>query len=1121
MQPSIHISKIIPPQIPQILPRPRLIKCLEAQQDKKLILILGQAAQGKSTLAVSYVNSSPVPSAWINLSPDDTDAVNLFYLLGQALQRVLPEVDFSPALTYPAVALGPREEAPLYRDWLLTLLERLARPVQIILDGLDRLPPGATSFRLFQVLLAILPPQVRLFILSREMPPVDIQELAEQKEVFRLTNADLAFTLGETTKYFHTIRKFHLSPELVQRIHRLTEGWIGGLVLFCDSLDWVPESQRERYVSQELAGKFIWGIFQYFGERILSSLPREVREFLIKSSILDVVEPDFVREAMGLANPQAVLEELVKRNLFVQSIYDKKKGWSFRYHPLFKEFLQSKFQSLMAQDQQVDSYYQAASLSERREDLETAVRYYLKARAFPETAAVLVKVGMALIMAGRTGDLARWLAALPEELIQDNPWLLVYRYATVRFTGPPEILADLQQAKAMFQEQGEVRGSLLAMAYLLEATSLRTHKDLGPIRPLLEQGEALAQSEGAQPYTFERVLLLSHLGFASYLRGGAPLKGAWACRQAYLLARDLGNVFLQALALMHEYFAYALLGDFSRLENIAKQVDKLFEKFYFPELFPYYFINLSQCLLFQGDFLKAAELLKQAREAIEQHGLNYLYPPILMCELWSKAYMPDAQDIEESARSIANISLTMGNVFVHGLGLLILGESRYQRDNFRGAQEVLRQAREILGSEEGWAEMQWRWTQVLLALAASHLQENGATERELEEALEHFTQISSHLFSREAHLAMALWKWRQGQAEAVAHHLEAGLELGKRHGYQFSFMLNKQDMLQVCLLALELQIEGTWDYVSSILKTRLADLAEPELSRLSQHANRKIADKALEIRRTIWRSGLPKLLLQTLGSFRLWRGEALVDEAKWEGHQPQLLLKAIITHGSKGVSKDVLIEDLWPEASQDLTEKNFKVNLHRLRKFLEPTMNKTFGSSYVHLKANLISLDPELCQVDADEFLSLYKNGEKKEEQGEFKAAMALYRQAIELYGGEFLAEELYQPWVEGKREEFRGRFLDLLYRLARLLEVHGSVLKAIECYKKVIQTEPLAEPAYRSLMLLYAQRGMRNTALLAYQDCRRSLKEFLNVEPEEATTAIYRKILESTGRVREVKPRS
>jgi DNA-binding SARP family transcriptional activator len=230
-------------------------------------------------------------------------------------------------------------------------------------------------------------------------------------------------------------------------------------------------------------------------------------------------------------------------------------------------------------------------------------------------------------------------------------------------------------------------------------------------------------------------------------------------------------------------------------------------------------------------------------------------------------------------------------------------------------------------------------------------------------------------------------------------------------------------------------------------------------------------------------------------------------------------LKAIIVHGPKGVPKDVLMEDLWPEASPDLTEKNFKVNLHRLRKTLEPDMDKAYGSSYLHLKANLVSLDAELCQVDVDEFLALYKEGEKKEEQGDLKAAVAQYNQALELYDGDFLAEELYQPWVEVKREELRARFLELLYRLAKLYEGRGSLLKAIDCYKRVVQADPLAEPAYRRLMQLFAQRGMRNAALRVYEDCKQSLHATLNTEPEDATTAIYRKILESSpGRSRTAK---
>ncbi len=1118
MQPAIHSSKIIPPQIPQILNRPRLLKSLEAKRDKGLTLILGQAAQGKSTLAVSYANSSPIPTAWINLGPEDTDAVTLFYLLAASLKRVLPEADFGPALAYPAVVLSPRAEMPLYRDWLLTLLRPVSRPVQVVLDGLDRLAPGAAAFRLLQVLLDLLPPHVRLFILSREMPPVDIQRLAERDEVFRLTNADLAFTLRETTKYFHAIRKFHLPPGLVQQIHQLTEGWIGGLVLFCDSLDWVPEGQRERYVSQELAGKFIWGIFQYFGERILALLPREVQDFLIRSSILEVVEPDFVKEAMGLANPQEVLEELVKRNLFIHSIYDKKKGWSFRYHPLFKEFLQGKFQSLMALDQQTDSYYRAATLSERREDLETAVRFYLRARAYGEAAAALERVGLELVRLGKTAETARWLEALPPELVRTNPWLLFYHFMTRRFNSAEEHLVSLKEACSLFGQRADTKGLLLSLAYLIEASIARGHQSIPSIYSLLPQAEELVQSQAALPFPLERAVLWCNIGFAHYLRSGNPRKGVWACRNAYHLGLDLGIVPLQINALIHLLGCLTFLGKFKEAAETMKQTEKLLEECPYPELHCYHLINCCQLHWFKGDFPQAVAALQRAREQTEHHGLTNLYHVVLLYEFILKGYQGEFGAAEEVGASLANLLQSLGNLFMYGVAMLHLGISRYQRGDGALAWESLEQALTALSSDEGRSELHLSLVKTFMALTALERGKNGRARRGLEEAHAHFQEGTMPFFLKETHLALALWPG-QDRRETAAH-LEAGLKLAREHDY-YLLLLNRPDLLKVCLLALELELEEGWDYVSRLLVTRLADLAAPELAALARHPNRKVADQALEIRKAVHRWGLPRLRLQTLGSFRLWRADVPVEGNAWEGHQPQVLLKSVITRSFlKGVPKDVLLEDLWPEASPELSEKNFKVNLHRLRKFLEPAMDKTFGSSYVHLKANLVSLDPELCQVDVDEFLDLAKNGEKKEEQRETKAAMALYKQALELYGGDFLAEELYYPWATERREELRGRYLDLLYRLAKLYEAQGSLLKALDCYKKVVQADPLAEPAYRNLMLLFTQRGMRNAALQAYQDCRRALQETLNVEPEEATTAIYRKMLESAGKSETVKSR-
>ena len=158
--------------------------------------------------------------------------------------------------------------------------------------------------------------------------------------------------------------------------------------------------------------------------------------------------------------------------------------------------------------------------------------------------------------------------------------------------------------------------------------------------------------------------------------------------------------------------------------------------------------------------------------------------------------------------------------------------------------------------------------------------------------------------------------------------------------------------------------------------------------------------------------GIPRLQMKTFGNFQVLRGEALIGEREWKGRQPKALLKAIITRGGEGVPKDVLIEDLWPEGCAASAESCFRVILHRLRKVLEPSVDKSSGSSYVILKENLVSLRKDLCRMDLDEFLAFRQRGKKAEDAGDLAGAVLCYRSCVDLYCGDFLSEDLYASWA-------------------------------------------------------------------------------------------------------------
>jgi DNA-binding SARP family transcriptional activator len=155
-------------------------------------------------------------------------------------------------------------------------------------------------------------------------------------------------------------------------------------------------------------------------------------------------------------------------------------------------------------------------------------------------------------------------------------------------------------------------------------------------------------------------------------------------------------------------------------------------------------------------------------------------------------------------------------------------------------------------------------------------------------------------------------------------------------------------------------------------------------------------------------------------------------------------------------------------------------------------------------------LDKDLCYADADEFLFLYDKGKIKEKSGDETEALSFYEAAAKLYQGDFLKEDLYESWTYIKREELRIKYIDLLYKTAQLYESRGGANKAIACYKKVIQSDPASENAYRRLMTLYSNRGMRSAALKTYEECKQALQTGLDTVPDEVTTSIYKKVLES-----------
>jgi len=1104
----VNSSKIRMPDITGTLSRPRLLKRLDKNRNKNLVLITGQAAQGKSTLAASYLQDSESPCAWINISAEESNPVNLYYALIFSLENAVQGINLAPLKNYPALSAGPRDEAGLYRDWLNALFESLPFPLHIVFDGLDRLDPDASSNLFLTVCSECVPLATQFWFLSRTAEPFNLKELKMCPKAFVMENSELSFTKNEIKKYIRKYNRIDLDTDHLKRIHRLTEGWIGGLILLSEVLDRIPENKQVNSLLSDVSSEYRIQAFQYFGEIIWESLPRRTQSFLVRSSIFETVEPELMTELYEDGDCTEILLDLVQRNLFVHSIYDEKQGWVFRYHQLFRDYLASHFNSELEEVDRLAILHQAGLICESRGRMEHAVHFYIRCGRNENAANAIQSIGMDLLKAGRTADLANLLKALPEHYVQDNPWLLLYLSATRRFKGAEENASSLQKALALFKQKAEVRGQLLTLAFLIEASTYRG-RDIIPIGILLEESEALLQEIPFEKYPWESATLWYQAGFGLVLRTGDQRKGYQACQNAYLLSRSVGNLPLQLAALVNAMLALSFLGEFKLAEDMAQKALSILKEEPYPELRALYLVNYSHMCSIQGKLALASDSVIEAKEISQAHGLLYLYPIALISELMLMPQIGEFRKGEETGHQLLEFTKSFGLKLTEAVASMCMGCSFYLKQDYKLAEEYFKTSCEIASDDDSYSDTHIIYNKMLMGFVLIHQNKSEKAEILLKEVLSHSIEISSHLITVFSNWALAFANHALNRSKETVNYLKAGINVAQDNDIYHFLWMNEKDILKVGQLCIEYELKETESYLSQLFALRPPGSTIDILRRYIDRAPKRAKRKALNILGYVHRFHLPRIQVETLNGFHVYRDDHMVKHEEWGGSLPQSLLKMIITRGVRQVPKDRIMEDLWPDAQQSASETNFKVNLHRLRKLLEPSILKELGSSYIRLKGNLVSLDEELFEIDVDNFNDLVRKGKRASSEGDPKNAIRYLNQAIKLYQSDFLDEDLYNDAIRQKRQELRQRYIEAMFQLAAFYESKKALKKAGDVYKKIILIDPYSESAHQKLIINYANRGKTSEAIKTYRKYENALRSELDTEPDEVTQSVYEKLLD------------
>jgi DNA-binding SARP family transcriptional activator len=1077
----------------------------------RVYLVTGQAAQGKSTLVASYLRGIEQPSIWCHLTADASDHTRLFDILINGIQEVFKDHEQFEQIQIPQTTLGTREDFYRQIETLTMIFTQLDFPVNIVLDDLEVLDETGSSFLFIEQLIQENPGFVRFFLLSRTQPPLGLEPLKIKQDLIAINNEDLAFTLDETRSFFRTS---DMGVKEVEKILRITEGWAGGLIL-------VSESVRRSHDLERLPDHLSSEAFSYFSREIYDDLPSVTRQFLMKTAVFDVLDTRMLTEVFIDIDPVQILNELEKRNLFIQKI-DSDSQWPvFKYNNLFRDFLKADLASHLDKTAFQALHEKAGAIFWERNDHEAAIRFFIVARAYSDIARIIRIKGADYVITGRSAGLAECIHALPEEMVDKDPWLIFFSTMTRRIKGGEKNIKAFDRALEIFKRAKDDRGVLLCTAYLIEA-AVFIRKPSPVILNWIQAGQAALKSlKGQHRYTWARTLLWQQIGLGYIAGNGDIPKGVSACRNAILLAQRIENIDLLLNASVVLTLGFVQSGDFTRAREMLEKIQDITQEGRHPEYRALKNITNIDFALKKGEVDLAGTLLEKSEADIEKFGLIFLYPGFVEARAIYFVSTRQFTQALQTADHLSDFSILEGNDFYLGISHRIKAMSFLREKKYDLAKLSALEAVNELGSSKR-GDIHYFLARQILGFSYFYTGDFKKARQELEAVLAYFNSIASDLYFCETSFILGLNHLvdpdNDGDKKANTY-LISGLQKAMENNYYYFPLLGSSTLARVLVqtnligegmthFSSEGGTPGMSAYLWQLVSRGLAfHVIEEIIQVLGLVPPKKRAHRAEQLK-SLYKLSLPKIRINTMGEFSVRVNGTPLDKSVFGGDKPISLLKAIVMNGSRDIPKEILIDALWPDASANAGEKNFKINLHRLRKGLEASPVKEFGYAYINQKSGLVSLDSELICLDSDEFMAVGAEAIRLESENKPDQALLCYSKAAGLYKGDYFVENPYLEWLAPRRELFRSKYVEILEKKALLHEDMDQWQEAVDTWRCILATDSFFESAYRNLMILYADAGRKNEAIHVFKECQSILKNGLDTQPESQTRDIYARIL-------------
>jgi LuxR family maltose regulon positive regulatory protein len=602
------------------VPRPRLVDRLDLGVQRPLTLISAPAGFGKTMLVKSWLEHyrGPAQVRSISLTSDGEPAgvlkPILHVLQSDHRQVLVLVVDCADKMITPDFA-----------------------------RSLDRLVRGYGG-------------RFRVVLLTRYDPPLPLHQYRLADAIAEIQAADLAFTVDETRDLIREFRTDLTEAQLTELQNR-TGGWPVGLMFAAVNLARKSEPGR---VIREFRGD-TGNVAAYLMSEVLDAQPPELRVFLLRTSLVDVITPGLAEALTGHHCDLRSLQFIARGNSFIQPVPGTADSYSCL--ALFREFLRAEM--LYTQPALVPELHRTAAAWFARHDQPTeAIHHAVTAGDWSLAARYLVADPdtLALVVRRRRRQLATLLAAMPDQL--EGPEAAVVRSAlALAELDVDRCRSELRRARTGPGDPESAAGQAVELASsLLQAACAglgdSTDADLDAV--LAADGRLRSASpRSLADHAEARLLILGCKGRILLQRGDFASSVA-AFDDGVALAEQTGahetlTEFLGLTAL-----AEAIRGRLRRTGEIVAQVSALAAVNTPPELPQSALVAQAWVHTDQGDLAEAGKLVRLVEAATADPTTADTRVVTAACALVRARLLRAGGDVERATAELRAASADLG-----------------------------------------------------------------------------------------------------------------------------------------------------------------------------------------------------------------------------------------------------------------------------------------------------------------------------------------------------------------------------------------------------------------------------------------------------------------------------